>query len=464
MRQPLIWLSGARQEILADCPSERPKYTGIGAAILITASIAAVSLTFALVTALKAPLWAALPFAFAWGLAILSLDRWLVVSLQRQEKRRNYLLLALPRLFLAALFGIVISTPFVLQIFRPEIEHQITAIQNRSAAAYYRQLPKSPLSSQITADENRVATLNATISLGGPGANLAGNKTVQSLIAQRNQAQKKENADYNEWQCQLYGVPPAGGGKCPPGNGRLAQASQQSYQNDKALVAQDNAQITTLEKRLIGSGKVQQARSRSQAREELPAAERKLQVDRNEQQQQTDAFTTKNRDDTGLLIRLQALDAATAGSSALTAARWLLFLLFTVIECLPVLVKVLLNLGPENAYEKMLAGDEEMRLGLAANKRTVTGATDSLMTETVLGETRNRLAGWTADIPEIAQDIVDSRRRVEKKRISAWEEDQIRRIDRGERPSRQEPARPPGPVVPNGHREGPTEPDGAPPF
>jgi hypothetical protein len=96
------------------------------------------------------------------------------------------------------------------------------------------------------------------------------------------------------------------------------------------------------------------------------------------------------------------------------------------------LVKVLLNLGPENTYEKMLAAEEEMRLKVAAHKRTVRRAADSLMAETVLDETRNRLAGWTADIPEIAQDIVDSRRRVEKKRISTWADDQIRRIDNRE--------------------------------
>jgi len=428
MKQPLTWLAGARPEILAECPTERPKYTGIGAAILITASIAAVSLTFALVTALKVAWWAAIPFAIAWGLAIFSLDRWLVVSLQRQEKRRNYLFLALPRLFLALLFGMVISTPFVLQIFRPEIEHQITILQDRAAGTYYRQLPHSPLSKEITADQARVAALNATISNGGPGANLAGNKALQSLIAQRNQAQKKENADYNEWQCQLYGVPPAGGTKCPPGNGQLAQASRQSYEADKAQVQQDNAQIGTMEARLLGAGKAQQARAKSQAAAELPTAEQKLRVDRAEQQQQTDAFTANNRNDTGLLIRLQALDAATAGSSTLTAARWLLFLLFTTIECLPMLVKVLLNLGPENTYEKMLAAEENLRLRIAAHKRSVRQAAGNLLADTILEETQSRLTGWTTEIPELTQDIVAARRRVEKKRLSTWEQDQARRI------------------------------------
>ena len=71
----LIWLSGASRQVLAQCPTERPKFVGLGAAILVTAGMAAVSLSFALFTALKAPLWVAVIFALLWGLAIMSLDR-----------------------------------------------------------------------------------------------------------------------------------------------------------------------------------------------------------------------------------------------------------------------------------------------------------------------------------------------------------------------------------------------------
>ena len=106
--------------------------------------MAAISLAFALVTALKVPLWAALPFALAWGVAIVSLDRLFVVSLQRRGPWWAHLLRAVPRLLLALLLGVVISTPFVLQIFRPEIEHEITQLQDETTAAYYRSLPGQP--------------------------------------------------------------------------------------------------------------------------------------------------------------------------------------------------------------------------------------------------------------------------------------------------------------------------------
>src|ERR1700678_447637 len=116
-----IWLSGVSRQVLDQCPTERPKFIGLGASILVTAGMAAVSLSFALYTALKAPIWLALIFALLWGLAIMSLDRLFVVSLHRYRNRFFYVLLAAPRFLMAVLLGFVISTPFVLQIFQPEI-------------------------------------------------------------------------------------------------------------------------------------------------------------------------------------------------------------------------------------------------------------------------------------------------------------------------------------------------------
>jgi hypothetical protein len=58
----------------------------------------------------------------------------------------------------------------------------------------------------------------------------------------------------------------------------------------------------------------------------------------------------------GLLIRLQALNEVTGKDATLSAARILLFLLFLVIECLPVTVKMMLRPGN---YEKVLALAEQ---------------------------------------------------------------------------------------------------------
>lgn len=275
----LIWLSGARKDILAECPTERPRYTGIGATILITATMATVSMSLALRMALHTKLWVALPFAVFWGLAILCMDRFFVVSMQRQGSRLSHLFVALPRLALSILLGLIISTPFVLQVFEPEIGQQIVAIHQQRSDAFFAQLATDPLSKKIDGDRVTVAALEHTIN------SAAQNKTA------------------------------------------VAQAVSA-----------------------------------------LPTAERALQQDENAQVSSTVAFVHANAADDGLLIRLQALNEITSGSGTLNTARWLLFVLFMFIDCMPVLVKVLMLLAPESLYERLLA-DERAEMALLATSQ-----------------------------------------------------------------------------------------------
>jgi len=279
--------------------------------------------------------------AFAWGVAILSLDRLFVVSLTRGGSALGQLFRAFPRLLLALLMGFVISTPLVLQIFRPDIRHQITVMHDQAAAAYYEQASTNPLAKQVAADQAEV------------------NKDLAAL----GQAQSGEQA--------------------------------------------------------------------AALRQEVSAAEQELQADQAAQEQQTRAFTTANQDNTGLLIRLQALDAITADNAALAAAWWLLVALLVVIECTPILIKMLLNLGPVSIYERMLADEEETQLQVAKHNRALRRDLQIRAAEAMAAGERMVLAGWQADIPDVAQDIIATRRRVEAERLRKWEEDQMLRLAEG---------------------------------
>jgi hypothetical protein len=346
----LIWLSGARQDVLALCETDRPKYAGTGSAILLTATMACVSMTFALHSALKLALAPAIVFAVAWGLAILNLDRWLVVSLVRQKNKLNYLLLALPRVGLGVLFGLVISTPFILQIFQPEITQELQHMQVRNSDSYYQHQATDPLAKKIDNLQSKVSEDNLIIGSGG-SVNL-----VQDphLTGELSQAENEEASDYKEWKCQLYG-----GAGCPrAGFGILATTAEQAYVTDKQRVA-------TLQEQLSADDKSEEANNALVARQDLPADTAALKDDQDQQAQLDEAFTSTNASNAGLLRRLQALDEYAAGSSTLEAARWLLFGFFTAIECLPILVKVLLLLGPENTYEKALARADQVSLQLA---------------------------------------------------------------------------------------------------
>src|SRR5687768_16641770 len=70
----LIWVSGAQPDLIEQAPGDRAKYQGIGGAVLTTATLASVSMYFALEMAVRAPWWGALFIALIWFCAILNLD------------------------------------------------------------------------------------------------------------------------------------------------------------------------------------------------------------------------------------------------------------------------------------------------------------------------------------------------------------------------------------------------------
>jgi hypothetical protein len=346
----LIWLSGARPDILELSDVDRAKYSGMGSAVLITATMAGISMEFALHSALRAPLPAAIILAFAWGLAIMSLDRWLVASLTRQRNHLGYLVLALPRLGLGILFGLIISTPFTLQIFAPEIRQQIETTHLQTVEATDKSITSGIVAQQLAYYSTKVASDAQIMATRGASPPAPAIENLQKQLANEN---KLVNAAYKRWQCQLYGGSP----QCPRGNGPLAIAAHDEYVSYRDKAVSINRQITVDERSRVPGAKTDFA----------PSTER-YNYFRNEEKALEDATSSSILNNSGLLAQLHGLDEVTAGDGTLQAARWLLFLFFTAIECLPALIKVLLNLGPENTYEKLLARTEQEILEQAERK------------------------------------------------------------------------------------------------
>ena len=244
-----------------------------------------------------------------------------MVSLVRQSNKWNYLLLAVPRVLLGVLFGLIISTPFMLQIFQPEIDQQITEIQQQRADTYYAHLATDPLTKKIAADHTTVANDESIIRTnGGVGETPGQDSQVKALQQQLASANKQAAADYNQWQCQLYGSP----GHCHPGNGPLSRASHQRYLDDEALISQYNSEISSQEQQIASNNQAGSAAAVVNAKHELPGALTKLHTDQSEQAKLAASFNQQNVNTAGLLLRLQALDEVAAGSGTLQAARWLL--------------------------------------------------------------------------------------------------------------------------------------------
>jgi hypothetical protein len=122
----LWWCAGTHQKLLKQFPSEHTKYSGLGGVLIATFVLATLSAGYAIYTVFGNWLWT-IGFAIIWGMIIFNFDRFLVSTMRKYgiSKRKQYLM-AVPRLALALLIGVVIARPLEMKIFEKEISVKMT--------------------------------------------------------------------------------------------------------------------------------------------------------------------------------------------------------------------------------------------------------------------------------------------------------------------------------------------------
>jgi len=339
------WLAGADLEILDRIRTDRAKYASIGTVIMLTGVLACISMSFALHTALRVSLPVAIPLAVGWGIAIMTMDRALIVSLRPGSGKLKYAALVLFRVLIAAVLGTVVSTPVTLQVFQPEIKAQLDLIQYRKLTSFSRQQATDALGKKINQLTDAQQQQSQIISGGGVSQ-------VSGLVGHRTAALANEQRDYDQWQCQLYGGP--GCTVAPTGHGPLANVKSTAYHADVAQVKGLNEEIAKAETSAV-----------KLARDRLGKVTRALQVPLADQRRLQADFDRDNRADAGLLLRLEALDQVAGKNPVLNSARWLLFSLFALFELMPVLVKILMNAGQVTSYERALRAEDAALLAVS---------------------------------------------------------------------------------------------------
>jgi hypothetical protein len=137
MERLFFWLSGADKVILQRCSklgsSERIKLCGLGALVLVPATLGMVSMAYAISTIAPSP-FAYVPAGIIWAGVILVVDRYLISTTNRSETgaTRGSHLALIARCVFAIFVGIAIAHPFVLLWFNSSTEQQIE--QNRRDA------------------------------------------------------------------------------------------------------------------------------------------------------------------------------------------------------------------------------------------------------------------------------------------------------------------------------------------
>ncbi len=123
-----LFCSGVEHSVLEQCPTDRNKYTGIGATVFFTGVLAFFSSSYALFTVFDS-YGMAIAFGLVWGLMIFNLDRYIVMSMKSNGQWWRDFLVAFPRMLMAVLLALVISKPLELKIFEKEIQAEMLQME-----------------------------------------------------------------------------------------------------------------------------------------------------------------------------------------------------------------------------------------------------------------------------------------------------------------------------------------------
>lgn len=289
-----IFCSGAVDSILKRCPSDYNKYHGIGATIFFTGVFSAISAGYALYTVFQSYITSAI-FAILWGMMIFNLDRYIVSGMRKKNNIIKELGMALPRIVLAVFIGIVIATPLELKLFESEINAEIGMMQQET----YK-MQDDLLNKRYEAD---IKVVNDEIKL---LRDKLSNADLERIVRTKEALAEADGTGGSKIRAM---------GNIYKAKSKAAEKSEQDYQllytEIKPML---DEQLTKLDE-----------------------------ID----QKKKDEMTTLSRASlTGFASRLKALHRLSEREEAIKIAGLFITILFLIIECSPILVKLISEKSP----------------------------------------------------------------------------------------------------------------------
>jgi hypothetical protein len=298
-----ILCSGIHPPFLEQCPTERSKYTGLGAAIFFTGVFAFFAAAYALFTVFDNYVLAIL-LGLVWGFMIFNLDRYIVSSMRKEGGFFRELWSALPRIVVAIIISMVIAKPLELRIFQKEIEPELV-IMEQQAFARQEQEVRHRFSDTDLKLQEEISLLNR---------------------------QLKERQDHKEELVRIAQEEADGtGGSRKKNLGPIYKLKKQDALNAERELdefrREHDARMTVLDKR---RNQIDSVRSMELNNLEL------------------------NKRD-GLAARMEALDHLRSASDSIWWASFFILLLLIALETVPVFVKLISAKGP---YDNLLRVEE----------------------------------------------------------------------------------------------------------
>lgn len=395
-------LVGVDEELMDAFPAERAKYTAMGGFIVGTAALASISMWFAIYDGLRAPIPVAILVALVWGFFIGNMDRWLVTSLSKPGWTR--FAIVFPRLAFAILFAVIIAEPLTLRIFDREVQNKLAQSWDSDFREYQTLVlkcnPKVPRTSSETPPPECAGKV-----LEIPGAPSATIQRVQSYQQQLETAKATLASDLSELakkndlarrECNgargdgLSGV---------VGQGPNCLRDRQEADTFAATVDIKGQQetVTKLEGLI---------------REETTLSGPALEAYGQNAQAAIDAALAKFKDNQGapgLSDKIGTLASIASSNAVVGWATILVRLLFIVIECMPILIKLLSGRGP---YERAVHERMELSGRLERERNLAEEAVASLGPRVKVMQTDSDLR--TAELDQQAQERFEAAKRRER--------------------------------------------------
>lgn len=364
----LAILGGADGSVLDEVPTETPRFVQMFFVIAGTALISAISMYFALTTGVRIVAWGALPLAIVWMLIIFNLDRFLTSTMRSSQSIGRLIALAIPRVIMAAVIGIVVAEPLVLQIFHNDIAREVNATNITQAQSDQDAVTAGPEKQALDAASERVAALESQAASGVvAGADTtsasaaSAQQTVDDLTAKLAAQQQVIDQARAIYQCELTGQGAGEVQGCSGVAGEGASSDAAEAQLAAAQSAYDdlNTQLTAAQSDLAAAqaagtadASASEEVNKQQAKDELPGAREQYQAALAAYDARAAEIASGNSGAVGLLSQISGLERLSAREPTLAWAHWLIAGLFFMIELLPVLVKVLTSYGEPSLYEK----------------------------------------------------------------------------------------------------------------
>lgn len=389
-RGPGRWLRrliGVDETLLNRVWEERARYTGLAAIVLGTAIMATLSMLDALDEAFGPDWPGIITVALFWGTFICCIDRWLISSTHGVRVARWRIFV--PRLALSLLFGIIIATPLVLTIFGSEVVSRAATDQLNAVTTYEARLNAcNPLPNPVTGAQPAVPAgcAGITLPISDPAIGLTRaiaqekprSAQLEKEISTANAQIVVDNTTVRD-ECTgvsgpgLTGIPGVG----PNCLRDRQQEDSFESENDVGLWQRE---LDSLDAEIEQQSTAVGTQTQQYATAITNAVNAKVAVMQGDQGR------------IGLLNRIDALGQLIASNAAIAAATVLLGLFVLMVDCLPVLSKMM---SGTTRYDRLVDGrlstaESIATAAMKVSERQATGS-DEIGLYAIESEVRTRM-------------------------------------------------------------------------